>query len=236
MPGRGERHTGEHLARPLLAYNQCRGQTGNGILLIDARSAPWPVTNAGSPPWACWSKVPRTATSSNIFTQCDTGVKLDGSDLNVLLDNDCSNNVISILLEDASNNTLEENLANNVPAEYPCSTLTTTAFAGEFCEECLTGICLSAPPGNTISADVFLDNIEYGIMLASSPASRILDNECQSQDFGVYLDGSDRNEIIGNDCDDNDYNGIALSYSNNNTIAGNRYSYSEDGISLLYSM
>jgi parallel beta-helix repeat protein len=143
----------------------------------------------------------------------DSGIKLDYSNDNTIMDNIISNNNVGIVLSFSSNNIVTGNIASNN----------------------VYGIYLVTSSNNNIMGNNVTSNNYYGIWLDNSGNNIIMCNNALNNNRGIYLISSSNNKITGNNANLNNWDGINLFHSSINKITGNNASNNGYGISLYSS-
>ena len=138
--------------------------------------------------------------NNRVFANGDTGIGLEDSSWNEVINNVANKNLAGIVLIGSNNNTIKDN----------------TASENEY-----TGIYLENSSRNEVSNNIFNNKNLYGIVLFRSNNTIIKDNTAsENKCTGLYLQYSSRNEVSNNIINKNLY-GIVLFRSNNTIIKDN---------------
>jgi parallel beta-helix repeat protein len=159
--------------------------------------------------------------NNNCSSNRDCGIHIGSSNNNIILNNNCSNNrYYGIQLHGSNSNIISNNncSSNNWYGIY---------FVWD-------------SDDNSISNGNCSNNGKDGIHLSESRDNSIVNNNCSNNnDNGIHLSKSRDNSIVNNNCSNNDdgiyLGGSYLQASNNNTISNNNCSNNFNGIILSHS-
>jgi parallel beta-helix repeat protein len=156
----------------------------------------------------------------------NTGIVLDSSSSNTLVNNDCSANYgDGIYLWSSSNNNalVNNNCGSNSYDGIGLQSSSSNRLDGNNCSSnTVAGIELFSSSGNnTLTKNDCSNNGGTGIILVESNNNTLIDNYISNEGAGIYLGASSNNTLSGNNCSD-DYVGIDLEGPcNDNEISRN---------------
>lgn len=158
----------------------------------------------------------------------DEGIFIDSSDLNMISDNNCRNDVASVMaagirLLHAHYNIVSSNIcqaSNDYGIRvYDCNHNT---IIGNFCQgNGHYGIWAMESHNNTISGNTCQGNGKDGIYIDDGNGNTVNGNTCQGNDDDGIIVTGDNNTVSGNTCRWNGEHGIQVYHSDNCTVIGN---------------
>ncbi len=165
-----------------------------------------------------------------------TGIKLNQSTNNKILNNDLSKNNRGLTLEYSSNNSLEKNnqISNDIAILFLYSDY--NKVWNNSIHDNSQGLNIHSSDKNIIQYNGIGSNI-WGITLFYADGNIIQDNKVnKNKEFGINLDYSENNKFINNTIKENTYFGMKIgpSLTNNlskNRISGSIYNFGVSGFS-----
>ncbi len=161
-----------------------------------------------------------TISNCNISNNSNSGIMLNHSNNNTIVDNDISSNGVGIRVSNSSSN----NISN-------CSIF----------DNMDDGINLTNSANNTLINNLLWRNADGMMIFSSSDNNEIINNNISNNGFGLYLYYAEENEIFRNNISSNADDGISITYSSfniisENNIISNNASYNNNkGIDINYS-
>ena len=154
------------------------------------------------------------------------GIRLSNVDNSQLINNNCSSNVIGLLLESSDNNTISENIVNNnswigirlIESDNNIISGNTVNNNTNF------GLCSYLCFFNNISTNVFKNNNIVGIYPNTCSNITISGNTVINSSHGIFIAGDSYDNVLGNDLHNNSENGLFIR-AVNCIISGNNASY-----------
>ncbi|MEA2054528.1 MAG: NosD domain-containing protein [Candidatus Thermoplasmatota archaeon] len=144
-----------------------------------------------------------TISNCNISNNSNSGIMLNHSNNNTIVDNDISSNGVGIRVSTSSSN----NIGN-------CSIF----------DNMDDGISLTNSANNTLINNLVWRNADGIMIFSSSDNNDIINNNISNNGFGLYLYYADENEIFRNNISSNADDGISITYSSFNIISENNIS------------
>jgi len=194
---------------------------------------------------------------NNTFENHGTGIALEYSDLNVIINNTCVLDIesptgrVGIQLRSSNNNSLEENNCSGNNAGIDLTSSHFNALIANICNDIEgSGIVVDSSINNTVTENICRDNYIGGITLnsaISNTTGNMIDNNiCSGNGWisewgaGIFLSSSTTYAISNNTVSNNDLSGnlygIWALYSLNNSISYNTvHGNIDSGIFLRYS-
>jgi parallel beta-helix repeat protein len=171
----------------------------------------------------------------NFILQFSNRLVIINSDFNSIINNTISNERYGILLQDGSDSNLIKN--NNINSVWTGIYLTdsnSNVIENNNCSEAEYGIYLKNSNENEITNNS-CSSSENSISLESSDFNLISENICESnRENGIVLSNSQSNTIINNSCSDNNLYGIFIHENSNfNKITSNSCLNNSNGLSLI---
>jgi parallel beta-helix repeat protein len=165
--------------------------------------------------------------SDNHVSNNDFGILLNNASNNTLQKNNASNNNCGILLDNASSNTITNNIANmneltNIAMHSSSSNNTLTNNTALYS---VNGIYLLEDSSNNTLTNNTASEDEYGICLFYSSCNNNLTGNTANSNTGelggIYLWDSNGNTLTSNNASNNSQYGIYLESSSSNTLSSN---------------
>jgi parallel beta-helix repeat protein len=176
----------------------------------------------------------------NSLTPLYGGIRLSNVNNAQIIDNNCYNNMVGIIIIGGHNNIISGNkLNNNTSTGISSSGNYQNVFSGNTIFNNDVGLYMHNEIGintgfNIISRNTLSDNEVYGIYLRDSHNDEISENIIIENHFAIYLRDSHNNDILGNTANYNNWTGIYLRDSGGNEISENDLCYNKGfGISLF---
>jgi parallel beta-helix repeat protein len=169
------------------------------------------------------------------------GIRLSNVNNSQIIDNNCYNNNIGIVIIGGHNNIISGNTLNNNTTGISSYGNYHNVFSENTIHNNEVGIYMYNEIGintgfNIISRNTLSDNEGYGIYLRDSHNDEISENIISENYFAIHLRDSHNNDILGNTANYNNWTGVLLRDSWSNEISENDLCYNKGfGISLFDS-